>query len=110
MDITSETCRAARALLGWSQQQLASAANVGLSTVRGFETGTTRPVPNNLMAMREALEKAGIQFIPENGGGAGVRKRKPGTAPIPHPRSVGPEDETRGGPEAPEKPARQQDD
>jgi len=35
------------------------------------------PMANNLKAMQIALENAGIEFIPENGGGAGVRKRKP---------------------------------
>lgn len=66
-------CRAARGLLGWSQGELAEKANVGRSTVADFERGTRTPVHNNLKAMAEALEAGGVELIPENGGGAGVR-------------------------------------
>jgi transcriptional regulator with XRE-family HTH domain len=76
--IPPAACRAARALLDWSQNQLAQAANVGQSTVRNFEAGRSTPVANNLDAIRRALETAGVEFIAENGGGAGVRLRKPG--------------------------------
>ena len=75
-DIAPATCRAGRALLDWSQAQLAEAARVGNSTVRNFEAGRSLPVTNNLDAIRRALEAAGVEFIPENGGGAGVRLRK----------------------------------
>lgn len=74
--ITPATCRAGRALLDWSQDRLAQAANVGQSTVRNFEAGRSIPVANNLSAMTGALEIAGVEFIAENGGGAGVRMRK----------------------------------
>jgi hypothetical protein len=47
-----------------------------LSTVRDFETGKRSPIANNLAAMQKALAEAGVEFIPENGGGAGVRLRK----------------------------------
>lgn len=66
-------CRAARGLLGWSQGELAEKAKVGRSTVADFERGTRTPVRNNLKAMAEALEDGGVELIPENGGGAGVR-------------------------------------
>jgi len=76
--ISAAQLRAARGLLGWSQAKTASAARVGLSTVRNFETGSSTPIGNNLAAIRSALESAGVDFIAENGGGAGVRLRKPG--------------------------------
>lgn len=75
--MTPAQCRAARGLADISQQQLADAANVGLSTVRNFEAGRSAPMQNNLLALVRALEAAGVQFIPENGGGAGVRLTKP---------------------------------
>ena len=75
--LTPATCRAARSLIDMTQRQLADAAQVGLSTVKAFEGRQTAPMTNNLLAMQGALEAAGIQFIPENGGGAGVRLRKP---------------------------------
>ena len=73
--MTPEQCRAARGLVNLSQDQLAKAARVGVSTVRNFEAGRSVPVANNLAAMVGVLEQAGVQFIPENGGGAGVRLR-----------------------------------
>ncbi|SDG19050.1 helix-turn-helix domain-containing protein [Pelagibacterium luteolum] len=75
--MTPEQCRAARALVAMSQDDLAKTANVGNSTVRNFEAGRSVPVANNLAAMKSALEAAGVRFIPENGGGAGVRLEKP---------------------------------
>src|SRR5713101_1040074 len=56
--------RAARALLAWSQQDLSKHAHVGVSTVADFERGQRTPVPNNSQAIRIALEKAGITFLP----------------------------------------------
>ncbi|RWG86609.1 MAG: helix-turn-helix domain-containing protein [Mesorhizobium sp.] len=63
-------------MLGWSQAELAEAARVSRATVVDFERGLRVPHRNNLVALREALETAGIQFIPENGGGPGVRLAK----------------------------------
>ncbi len=74
--MTPAMCRAARSLLNWTQQQLAEAARVGLSTVKAFEVGRSEPVTNNLLAMEAALTNAGVEFIPENGGGAGVRMKE----------------------------------
>jgi transcriptional regulator with XRE-family HTH domain len=69
--------RAARGLLGWSQQQLADAATVSLATIQLFETNKREPIPNNLAAIRRALEAAGVEFIPaKNGKGIGVRLRE----------------------------------
>mgnify|MGYP003892184913 CR=1 FL=1 len=74
--LQSETCRAARALIDWSQQRLADAANVGISTVKKFEGGHTTPTPNNLNALRNALEGAGVEFVSEELGGPGVLLRR----------------------------------
>lgn len=75
--MTPEQCRAARGLANVSQEDLAKAARVGASTVRNFEAGRSMPVTNNLQAIKDALEAMGVVFIPENGGGAGVRLRSP---------------------------------
>ncbi|ASS60325.1 XRE family transcriptional regulator (plasmid) [Rhizobium leguminosarum bv. viciae] len=56
--------RAARALLAWSQNELAKAAGIATSTVADFERGQRTPVPNNAQAIRTALEAEGISFLP----------------------------------------------
>jgi hypothetical protein len=59
-----------------NQSELARSAELGLSTVVDFEN-ERRQVSNEAVKMiRAALENAGIEFINENGGGAGVRLRK----------------------------------
>jgi len=62
-DLTPKLVRAARALLAWSQQDLAKAANVATSTVADFERGRRTPVANSAQAIRGALESAGICFL-----------------------------------------------
>jgi transcriptional regulator with XRE-family HTH domain len=62
-------------MLNISQTDLAAAANVSRQTVVDFERGVRTPYPNNLSAIRAALEAAGVEFIEENGGGPGVRLR-----------------------------------
>ncbi len=57
-----EQIRAARSLLGWSQQDLAAKAGVAVSTVADFERGQRSPVPNNALAIRQVLEMVGIMF------------------------------------------------
>jgi transcriptional regulator with XRE-family HTH domain len=75
--MNSHQCRAGRALLQWSQTQLAEAAGVGLSTVNDFEIEKRESRSNNLSAIRRALEDAGIEFIAaRNGKGVGVRLRE----------------------------------
>lgn len=61
--LTPEQSRAARAWLGWSQEQLAERANVSLSTVRDFEKGRRTPIRNNLEAMAKALEGNGVRLL-----------------------------------------------
>jgi transcriptional regulator with XRE-family HTH domain len=74
--MTPAQSRAARSLLDMTQSQLASSAELGLSTVVDFER-ERRPVSEEAAkALHRALEKAGIEFIDENGGGLGVRLRK----------------------------------
>lgn len=74
--LTPAQSRAARALINWSQTQLAEASGTGVSTIRDFETGKRTPIANNLAAIRAALESAGVIFVAENGEGPGVRLRK----------------------------------
>lgn len=61
--ISPEQCRSGRAWLGWSQQDLASKANVGLSTVKDFEGGNRTPITNNLTAIQKALEGGGVRPV-----------------------------------------------
>jgi transcriptional regulator with XRE-family HTH domain len=75
--ITSAQCRSARALLDLTQPELAQAARLGLSTIVDFERKRRDVSVEAINAMRRALEVAGIEFIDENGGGAGVRLKKP---------------------------------
>jgi len=73
--ITSEQSRMARAGVGWNVRQLAESAGVSPDTVVRFEGGAELRV-RTVDAIRRALEEAGVEFIDENGGGAGVRLRK----------------------------------
>jgi transcriptional regulator with XRE-family HTH domain len=68
--------RAARGLLQLSQGDLAKAAGVGLSTVVDFELSRRAVSEKAVVAIRTALEAAGVEFIPPNGSGAGVRLKK----------------------------------
>ena len=71
--------KAGRALLGWSQSDLASASEVSEPTIARLESvdGELGGREETVQKIRSALEKGGIQFIEENGGGPGVRLRKP---------------------------------
>ena len=77
--LSSAQIRAARALLRWSAVDLAKESALGANTIRRAEVaeeGTSLTAANE-MAVRRALEAAGVEFIDENGGGSGVRFRKP---------------------------------
>jgi len=79
-DLSPGQCRMARAALSWSGAQLAERARVGVTTIGRFEAGLTNPNRATLAALQLALEAGGVEFIPENGGGAGVRMRKAGSS------------------------------
>lgn len=83
MLLTPEMCRAARALLKWDAHRLADAAGLAISTVKRFEAD--RMVrPASVETMLQALQGAGLEFIPAGGqsleGGPGLR-----TTPMPEP-------------------------
>ena len=80
-DITPGQCRAARALLGLSQSDVAKSAKVAEKTLADFERGARQPYPRTLADVRAALEAAGIEFIAANGSGPGLRLRKSATVP-----------------------------
>ena len=82
MAITGKHITAARALLGFTQADLAAVSSVAESTIRRFETGNNEPRPATVETLRRALEDRGIEFY--NGGDPGVRlfpskAKKPGT-------------------------------
>jgi transcriptional regulator with XRE-family HTH domain len=94
----SAQIRAARALLGWSQDRLARRAEIGLATLRRIEQvdGMVKGNFSTILKIQKALEQAGIHFteddgreigvslkmrssmadLGENGDGPGVRVRK----------------------------------
>src|SRR5215831_4135127 len=76
--LNSAQIRAARALLRWSAAELAREAALGLATIKRAELadGETSMTMANDLAVRRALEAAGVEFIEEDGGGPGVRLRK----------------------------------
>ncbi|MGE7157539.1 helix-turn-helix domain-containing protein [Methylorubrum rhodesianum] len=65
--ISAAQCRAARGLLNWTQAELATAATVGVVTVRQFEAEKGEPRPATLTVLRQALEAAGIEFGEQDG-------------------------------------------
>jgi transcriptional regulator with XRE-family HTH domain len=78
MPLTPAQCRAARALLDWTQDELAARAGVGRSTVRGFEGGQHMLQRATSAAIRQALEAAGVTFLEaEADAGPGVRLTRP---------------------------------
>lgn len=75
---TGYQLRAARSLVGLDQADVAARAGVNVNTIRSMEAKGADVLTSGLDVVRKvqaALEAAGVQFIPENGGGAGVRLR-----------------------------------
>ena len=80
LKVSIRQIKAARALLGWSQEELAAAAQISIPTIKRLEAGDG-PLGGRSETgdkIRKALQAAGIEFLDENGGGLGVRFRKPG--------------------------------
>jgi DNA-binding XRE family transcriptional regulator len=75
--MTPAQSRAARALVEINQSILAQNAGLGLSTVVDFERERRQVSEDAVLAMKAALERAGVIFIEKNGGGEGVRLRRP---------------------------------
>ncbi|HET8725886.1 MAG TPA: helix-turn-helix transcriptional regulator [Alphaproteobacteria bacterium] len=81
--MTSAQMRAARALLGIDQRQLAELSGVSLPTIQRMEAseGNVRGVVDTLTKVVEAFQRAGVELIGENaastGGGRGVRLKQP---------------------------------
>ena len=74
--ISSAQCRAARALLSWTQAALGREAAVARKTVADFELGNRRLHRRTLNSLRRALEAAGVEFLAEcPEAGEGVRRR-----------------------------------
>ena len=62
MGLTAAQCRAARGLVGWSQQQLATASKVAKPTIANFEAGKSTPYDRTAKDLVAALEAAGVEF------------------------------------------------
>lgn len=77
--ITARQIRAARALLGWSQQELADRSIISTNALNRLERGLVDSRTSTLAAVQSALVKGGIEFIAEDAKGEGVRLSKPGT-------------------------------
>ena len=74
--VTPEQVKSARFLLGWPRMRLAFRVGVSECSLTAFEDGMRLPSVLKLSVVRAILETAGVEFIVDNGGGAGVRLRK----------------------------------
>ena len=77
MPVTSAQVRMARAALDWTVRDLAEATGLHRNTINNIEVGRYAGDPKTLEIIEETLRTAGVVFIDENGGGPGVRLRKP---------------------------------
>jgi transcriptional regulator with XRE-family HTH domain len=75
--LTPEQLRAGRALLKWPQVRLAAKSGVSEGTIRDFENGRRAPGPGKQLAIRQALEEAGVVFSPAASQGDGEEYREP---------------------------------
>lgn len=65
--MTPELCKAARALTGLTQKDLAEAACIATPTIADFERGARKPHANNIKSITNVFENRGLDFIEENG-------------------------------------------
>ena len=75
--MTSAQVRMARAALNWTVRDLAEATGLHRNTITNIEVGRYAGDPGTLALIESVFAREGVQFIDENGGGAGVRLRKP---------------------------------
>lgn len=78
LKVSIRQIKAARALLSWSQEELASAAGVSIPTIKRLEAqdGPVGGREETAMRIIDSIRAAGVEFTDENGGGIGVRLRK----------------------------------
>jgi transcriptional regulator with XRE-family HTH domain len=76
MTITSQQVKAARLLLGWSQEKLAAEAGINTRTVGKFETGERRAAVLSVSMIQRTLEAAGVEFV-DGEPGVNLGKAKP---------------------------------
>jgi transcriptional regulator with XRE-family HTH domain len=86
--IRPELCRAARGLLGWSQDELARRAEVVPATIRGYERGLKMPRRASLSAIQRALEEAGVTFASDSLRGFGAFYAAPNASAYQHDESA----------------------
>ncbi len=75
--MTSAQVRMARAALNWTVRDLAEATGLHRNTITNIEVGRYAGDPETLKLIKDVFVREGMQFIDENGGGAGVRLKKP---------------------------------
>jgi transcriptional regulator with XRE-family HTH domain len=82
MSVRGIQCRAARALLGLSQRELAEAARIGLRLLIHFENGDRSLTPSGMVALEKTLTDFGIVLIEENDWlGVKIKQKSQGPAP-----------------------------
>jgi transcriptional regulator with XRE-family HTH domain len=79
MPLTPELCRAGRALLAWTQRDLADRAHTAVSTIADFERGARSPISNSIEALETAMKDGGVLF---EGGGAVLAGGSGGFTPL----------------------------
>lgn len=75
--MTSAQVRMARAALNWTVRDLAEATGLHRNTITNIEVGRYAGDPETLKLIKDVFVREGMQFIDENGGGAGVRLKRP---------------------------------